>query len=125
MDSNSVEAVSAMANAEIRKLYEKISELKFENETYFKKMNNALEEVENNRLIHKDEIKNYTDKINSLEEDIKKLKNEKQDLNNKINLTKKIWMTLNYIYYLFLKEIKIRKKAYWMKMKKKKLIALN
>ena len=86
MDSNSVEAVSAMANAEIRKLYEKISELKFENETYFKKMNNALEEVENNRLIHKDEIKNYTDKINSLEEDIKKLKNEKQDLNNKINL---------------------------------------
>ena len=64
MDSNSVEAISAMANAEIRKLYEKISELKFENETYFKKMNNALEEVENNRLIHKDEIKNYTDKIN-------------------------------------------------------------
>ena len=34
MDPNSVEAISSMANAEMRKLHEKISELKFQNETY-------------------------------------------------------------------------------------------
>ena len=36
-DPNSVEAVSTMANGEIRKLHENITELKFENEIIFKK----------------------------------------------------------------------------------------
>ena len=82
MDSNSVEAISSMANAEIRKLHEKISELKFENETYLKKMNNTLEEAENKKLEYKNDLKTYIDKINVLEDEIKKLKNEKEILKN-------------------------------------------
>ena len=85
-EKKSVEEISSMANAEMRKLHEKISELKFENETYFKKMNKALEEAENKRLEHKEEIKTYTDKINTLEEKIKILQKEKQELNDKVGV---------------------------------------
>ena len=85
-DQKSVEEVSSMANTEIRKLHEKISELKFQNDTYFKKMNQALEDSENKRLEHKDEIKKYSDKINSLEEEIKILQKEKEELNEKTNM---------------------------------------
>ena len=74
-----------MANQEIRKLHEKISELKFQNETYFKKMNQSLEDAENKRMEHKNEVKNYTDKINTLENEIQKLQKEKGELNNRIN----------------------------------------
>ena len=79
------EEISAMANQEIRKLHEKISELKFQNETYFKKMNQSLEDAENKRMEHKNEVKNYTDKINKLENEIQKLQKEKGELNNRIN----------------------------------------
>ena len=84
-EQQNVEEISSMANAEIRKLHEKISELQFQNETYFKKMNKALEDAENKRMEHKNEIKNYTDKINELEDEIKKLQKEKGELNNRIN----------------------------------------
>ena len=79
------EEISAMANQEIRKLHEKISELKFQNETYFKKMNQSLEDAENKRMEHKNEVKNYTDKISTLENEIQKLQKEKGELNNRIN----------------------------------------
>ena len=78
-EQQSVEEVSSMANAEIRKLHEKISELQFQNETYFKKMNQTLEDAENKRLQHQNEIQSYMDKISSLEKEIKKLQTEKQE----------------------------------------------
>ena len=86
-DQKSVEEISSMANAEMRKLHEKISELKFENETYFNKMNQALEDLGNKKLEYQNEIKKYTDKINSLNEEIKNLQKEKQELNERINTT--------------------------------------
>jgi chromosome segregation ATPase len=49
-------------------------------------MNKALEEAENKRLEHKEEIKTYTDKINTLEEKIKILQKEKQELNDKVGV---------------------------------------
>ena len=89
-DQKSVEEISSMANAEMRKLHEKISELKFENETYFNKMNQALEDLGNKKLEYQNEIKKYTDKINSLNEEINNLQNEKQELNERINTTSSI-----------------------------------
>ena len=86
-DQKSVEEISSMANAEMRKLHEKISELKFENETYFNKMNQALEDLGNKKLEYQNEIKKYTDKINSLNEEINNLQKEKQELNERINTT--------------------------------------
>ena len=71
MDPNSLDAVSSMANSEIRKLHETISQLKFENETYMQKMNSTLEQAENTKLEFKNELKTYTDKIKSLEDEIK------------------------------------------------------
>ena len=82
-DPNSVEAVSTMANAEIRKLHETITELKFEKETYLQKMNTTLEQAENKKL-------EYTNKIKSLEDEIKNLKGEKLELQDRINLTSTI-----------------------------------
>ena len=86
MDPNSVEAISSMANAEMRKLHEKISELKFQNETYFQKMNQTLEDAENKKMEYKEDIKKYTDKINLLEKEIELLQNEKNELNDRINM---------------------------------------
>ena len=86
-DQKSVEEISSMANAEMRKLHEKISELKFENETYFNKMNQALEDLGNKKLEYQNEIKKYADKINSLNEEINNLQKEKQELNERINTT--------------------------------------
>ena len=82
-DPNSVEAVSTMANAEIRKLHETITELKFEKETYLQKMNTTLEQAENKKL-------EYTNKIKSLEDEIKNLQGEKLELQDRINLTSTI-----------------------------------
>ena len=82
-DPNSVEAVSTMANAEIRKLHETITELKFENETYLQKMNTTLEQAENKKL-------EFTNKIKLLEDEIKNLKEEKNELQDRINLTSTI-----------------------------------
>ena len=90
MDPNSVEAVSAMANEEMRKLHEQISQLKFENQTYLEKMNVALEQTENAKLEFKNEIKTYNDKIKSLEDEIKMLQEEKDELQDRIKLTSSI-----------------------------------
>ena len=89
-DPNSVESISSMANQEIRKLHETISQLKFENETYMEKMNSTLEQAENTKLAHKNEIKTYTDKIKLLEDQIKMLQEEKDELQDRIKLTSSI-----------------------------------
>jgi hypothetical protein len=75
---------------EILKLNRRINKLKFENETYLKKINANLEETEKNKLSFQNEIKTYTDKIKSLEEQNKMLKDEKDELQDRINLTSTI-----------------------------------
>ena len=75
---------------EILKLNRKINKLKFENETYLKKINANLEETEKNKLNFQNEIKTQTDKIKSLEEQIKMLKGEKDELQDRIKLTSTI-----------------------------------
>jgi len=90
MDPNSVEAVSAMANSEMRKLHEQISQLKFEKQTYLEKMNAALENTENMKLAFKSEIGTYNNQINSLKDEIKMLKEEKKELQDRIKLTSSI-----------------------------------
>ena len=75
---------------QILKLNRKINKLKFENETYLKKINANLEETEKNKLDFQNEIKTYTDKIKSLEEEIKMLKGEKDELQDRIKLTSTI-----------------------------------
>ena len=87
-EQQSVEEVSSLANAEMRKLHEKISELQFQNETYFKKMNQTLEDAENKRLQHQNEIQSYMDKISSLEKEIKKVQTEKQEEIKKLQIEK-------------------------------------
>ena len=89
-DPNSVESISSMANQEIRKLHETISQLKFDNETYMEKMNSTLEQAENTKLEFKNEIKTYTDKIKLLEDEIKMLQEEKEELQDRIKLTASI-----------------------------------
>ena len=74
----------------ILKLNRKINKLKFENETYLKKINANLEETEKNKLDFQNEIKTQTDKIKSLEEQIKMLKGEKDELQDRIKLTSTI-----------------------------------
>ena len=82
----------ALANAkeEIKKLTNVVNQLKFENDTYLKKMNSTLEETENRRLGFKNEIKTYTDKIKNLEEKMKLLEDEKKELQDRIKLTSTI-----------------------------------
>ena len=90
--SNNNKDSEALANAkeEIRKLTNKVNQLKFENDTYLKKMNSTLEETENRRLGFKNEIKTYTDKIKKLEEQMKMLEDEKKELQDRIKLTSTI-----------------------------------
>ena len=90
MDPNSVEAISSMANAEIIKLNEEISQLKYENGMCVKKMTEALEKAENMKLEFKNEIKVYNDKIKSLEDQIKMLQEERDELQDRIRLTSSI-----------------------------------
>ena len=75
---------------EIKKLNEKIDQLKFENETYLQKMNKALEDTENKKLEYKNEIKSYTNKIKNLENENKILLEEKEELQDRIKLTSSI-----------------------------------
>jgi len=92
MNNNNNNDSEALANAkeEIKKLNNKVEQLKFENDTYLKKMNSTLEETENRRLGFKNEIKTYTDKIKKLEEKMKMLEDEKQELQDRIKLTSSI-----------------------------------
>lgn len=89
-NNNSDREALSNAKEEIKKLNNKVEQLKFENETYLKKMTSTLEETENRRLGFKNEIKTYTDKIKNLEEKMKMLEEEKQELQDRIKLTSSI-----------------------------------
>ena len=86
VETNNVEAISTMANTEIRKLNEEIEQLKFENEMCVKNMTSALEKAENLKLEFKNEIKTYNEKIKKLEEEIKMLQEERDELQDRIKL---------------------------------------
>jgi len=80
---NSVEAISSMANAEMRRLNEQINQLKLDNETLLEKMNSALEQTENQKL-------EFNNKIKNMDEEIQNLKEEKEELHDRIRLTSSI-----------------------------------
>ena len=79
------EGVPLMANEEIRKLNEEITHLKFENETFMKKLNGTLIESEDAKQEYKAQIKSLSEINNSLLQEIKNLKSEKEELTNKAN----------------------------------------
>ena len=90
MNNNKDSEALSNAKEEIKKLTNKVNQLKFENDTYLKKMTSTLEETENRKLGFKNEIKTYTDKIKKLEEQMKKLEDEKKELQDRITLTSSI-----------------------------------
>ena len=76
--------MSLTANEEIRKLNEEITNLKFENETYQKKLNGTLIETEDMKHEYKNQIKSLSELNNSLLTQIKNLKSEKEELEKKL-----------------------------------------
>jgi len=76
-----------MANDEIRKLNEEIIKLKFENETFMKKLNSTLLESEDSKLEYKSQIKSLSETNNKLLEEIKTLKSE---INTKLDIIKSL-----------------------------------
>ena len=76
-----------MANDEIRKLNEEIIKLKFENETFMKKLNSTLLESEDSKLEYKSQIKSLSETNNKLIQEIKTLKSE---INNKLDIIKNL-----------------------------------
>ena len=77
-----------MASEEIRKLNEEITNLKFENETFMKKLNATLLESEDAKQEYKAQIKSLSEINNSLLQEIKNIKNEKEELIAKANKEK-------------------------------------
>ena len=77
-----------IANDEIRKLNEEITKLKFENETFQKKLNGTLLESEDAKQEYKAQIKSLSEINNSLLQQIKTLKNEKEEIISKTNSEK-------------------------------------
>ena len=76
-----------MANDEIRKLNEEIIKLKFENETFMKKLNSTLLESEDSKLEYKSQIKSLSEINNKLLQEIKTLKSE---IDNKLDIIKSL-----------------------------------
>ena len=72
------------AGDEIHKLNEEIIKLKFENETFMKRMNVTLQETEDTKFEYKKQIKSLSEKNSSLLKDIKNLKSEKEELEEKL-----------------------------------------
>ena len=77
-----------IANDEIRKLNEEITQLKFEKETFQKKLNGTLLESEDAKQEYKAQIKSLSEINNSLLQQIKTLKNEKEEIISKTNSEK-------------------------------------
>ena len=73
-----------MANEEISKLNEEITQLKFENETLQKKLNGTLLESEDTKNEYKTQIKSLSEINNTQLQEIKNLKKEKEELKEKI-----------------------------------------
>ena len=80
--TNSVEPKSSMVCKEIIKLHEAINQSEFENETNMEKMNSFLNKKKNTKLKFKKDI---DIKIKFLENEIKMLQGEKEELQDRIN----------------------------------------
>ena len=86
-NENDDKMISLIGNSEkIDKLNEEIAQLKFENETYSKKMNQAMIQNENLKIEFKKLLKSQTDKMCSLNNDIKKLQEENSQLKKEMLL---------------------------------------
>ena len=86
--NSSKEGTALMAREEIGKLNEEITNLKFENETFMKKLNSTLLESEDAKQEYKAQIKSLSEINNSLLQEIKNLKSEKEELITKANKEK-------------------------------------
>ena len=87
-NKNSPQVVAPlMANDEIRKLNEEIIKLKFENETFMKKLNSTLLESEDSKLEYKSQIKSLSEINNKLLQEIKTLKSE---IDSKLDIIKSL-----------------------------------
>ena len=87
-NKNSPQVVAPlMANDEIRKLNEEIIKLKFENETFMKKLNSTLLESEDSKLEYKSQIKSLSEINNKLLQEIKTLKSE---IDTKLDIIKSL-----------------------------------
>lgn len=109
-NKNDIEVLSLISNNEkIDKLNEEITKLKFENDTYMKKMNDSMIMNETLRVQFKTLLKVQTDKALNFEQEIKKLKDEKKELllqiDGKNNLLKKTLDERDYFESL-MKELK-------------------
>jgi chromosome segregation ATPase len=71
---------------EVGKLNDEITKLKFENETFLKKMNKTLIEAEDAKHEYKNQIKSLSEKNNLLLDEINSLKLEKDKLEEKVKL---------------------------------------
>lgn len=71
---------------EVGKLNDEITKLKFENETFLKKMNKTLMEAEDAKHEYKNQIKSLSEKNNLLLDENKSLKLEKDKLEEKVKL---------------------------------------
>ena len=86
-NENDDKMVSLIGNSEkIDQLNEEIAQLKFENETYSKKMNQAMVQNENLRIEFKNLLKSQTDKMCSLDNDLKKIQTENEKLKKEMVL---------------------------------------
>jgi len=71
---------------EVGKLNDEITKLRFENETFLKKMNKTMIEAEDAKHEYKNQIKSLSEKNNLLLDEIKSLKLEKDKLEEKVKM---------------------------------------
>lgn len=91
MNDPNLEAISSAANAEIKRLNEIVMQLKEEKQNYLLKMTENMEQNENIKAELNNEIQKNKDSIKYLEEENKMLKDEKTELQDRINLTRAIY----------------------------------
>ena len=86
-NSEKIQSESSSTNTyEVGKLNDEITKLKFENETFLKKMNKTLIEAEDAKHEYKNQIKSLSEKNNLLLDEINSLKLEKDKLEEKVKL---------------------------------------
>ncbi len=83
-EAEKIKNTPVMANEEINKLNEEITQVKFENEKLQKKLKVTLLESEDTKNEYKNQIKSLSEMNSSLLQEIKNLKTEKEELNEKI-----------------------------------------
>jgi chromosome segregation ATPase len=90
-NSEKIQSESSSTNTyEVGKLNDEITKLKFENETFLKKMNKTLIEAEDAKHEYKNQIKSLSEKNNLLLDEINSLKLEKDKLEEKVKLVSNV-----------------------------------